>query len=213
MKITRNNTVFSSCALKTIATKVYRLLHKELTDNQIKRIDWAHLDLQIEKHTADGLGSQASLYLSRSCTEYQFAYYCCALLRWRAKLKNIYRTKGVIDFDNFTEGKPLPLKSEPKPRPKKAPSKTEKYQKEYEQAKRRVDKLIKRLAGFKIEQQKLTAKKKRTFASLIDAQRNFTKAHRNYLEATEQTADLTPKQYTARMRAKRDAKKNAPRTR
>lgn len=211
MKIASNETKYSTQAIKTIATRIYAHLKRDLTPDQLNRIDWKnlHLHIGLKKSGAERCYIRSKIELAirnpgkEPLTEYTLAYYVCGMLCWRAQMKNVW---DHLPSDNFSN-ELLPLKSKPKPRPKEETPEIVQLRKEYEKAERAVNRVINRLDKFKIEQQKLTQKKKRAFESLKSARKKYKKAHTKYLATSEQTAELDTKGFAARMRARRDAEK------
>lgn len=207
MQIKSNTTPYSSRAMKTIATYIYRELSKDLTKSQTGKIEWKRLNLQLQlSRQGSRIASSIELRLSKSCTEFEFAHNFCALLKWRAGLKGIWKTSDYTK--PFDSNIPLPRKTEPKPRPKKETPEVEKLRKEYERSKKAIRKIDTRLHTCKKDAQKVEQRRKRTVVAGVKVHRAHRKIEKEYLAASQNTAELDNTNFATRMRVKRNAKED-----
>ena len=211
MKINRNISPYPSRAIKTIAIKVYRLVCKDLlTDKQILQIEWKTFRLNITSGANPKLYTPYGLNLSEG-TEFEFAYLFTALLCWRAGLRKNLWNHNIEQ--HFSSDK-FPLKPTPKLRLKKETSDIEKFRREYERSKKVLVKIDARLTVCKKDAQKVEQRRKRTVEAGMKAHRAHRRIEKEYLLASNQTAELDNKNFATRMRAKRNVKEdNSPRTR
>ena len=210
MRVKHNETKFSSRALKTIATAVYKKLERELTVGQIDSVDWKNLPLHVFSASSNQLRSKNTLSIYPRCTQLEFAIYLCALLRWRANLKRPWDTQRFVsDFDET----PITKKPPRKPAKKKETPPVENARIEYERATKRVKQLEDKLIFFKKEQKKLEIRKDRAKVALKRARQHLRYVNKKYLDASQNTAVLSTGSFAARMKAKRDAETDAPRSR
>lgn len=212
MLVTKNTTSFSSHGLKTIATKVYQLVQPELTNNQLTKIGWKKLKLQFVGASKTSIHTRSGLNIGINCTESKFASYFCGLLRWRANLPPSCKLEDIID-KNFSNTKQPLLKSKPKSHLQKEVLKVEIWKNKCKQSLTTVQTYETKLSELNNTQQLTNQKIERTKVNLKKAKRIHLENIKIFMHNAEKTTELTGEQYAMCTRAKRNAEKNAPRTR
>jgi len=123
MKIAGNTTVYRTNELSSIIHRVYRALKKELTTQQLRRIEWERLHLTIRQRPRAGVPSINLTSINipkRRLTEWAFAYIASALLCYRAGLSRdrIWHTSDYLNkfsSDIYVHKKDEAKPAKPKP--------------------------------------------------------------------------------------------------